>query len=132
MSPRNPQFADADVRRQDLVSTKNHVNAVLVDGGVAVDLSCAALRDNKLNGLLVTEITLPGATAPISLPRAHITGNGHGAEANAAEGETSGVALLKNELGVSRLAVIVPQGPPFAGVQFSNNCGGDFVEVADS
>lgn len=111
--------------------TDNGCNAAVVDGGVAVDLTNAALRNNDLNGLLVTGITLPGATAPITITGVEISGNGRGKEANAAEGETYGFAMGKNEHGVSRIAVMVPQGPPFVGVQFSNNRDGDFIKVAD-
>jgi hypothetical protein len=127
----DPSLLTLPCAAQELVCIGNHVNGVLVHGGVAVNLSGAALRNNNLNGLLVTGVTLPGATAPITISGADISGNGHGNEASAADGETFGIAMGKDEHGVSRIAVMVPQGPPFAGVQMSNNRGGNFVEVAE-
>jgi hypothetical protein len=117
---------------QGLVCTGNRVNGVVIEGGVPVDLTGAALRDNNLNGLLVTSDTLPGGTGRITITGADISGNGRADEAKAAEGETCGIALLKDERGVSRYAALVPQGPPFPGVHFSNNRGGQIVEVAEA
>ena len=114
---------------QRLTCTGSGCNGVLVDGGVAVDLSNSVLRDNALNGLRITDAVLPGATARITLTGSDISNNGADEHADAAQGEQVGIALEKNKAGVSRLGVVQPPGAPWVGVRLSNNCGGDSMEV---
>ena len=114
---------------QDLVCIGSKCNAVLVDGGVAADLSKSILKDNAFNALLVTNIVLPNAIAKITLTDAEISGNGIGEDASDERCERHAVALEFDASGVSRHGVLVPQGPGLEGVKLSNNCGGDFVEA---
>lgn len=113
---------------QGLVCIRSCCRAVLVDGGVAVDLSGAVLRDNYWQALCVTASVLHEATARITLAGAEKSGNGFSDDADAALGETVGIALERVEGGVSRLRVMLPMGPP-TGVRLSNNRGGASMEV---
>ena len=117
------------LRAQGLRCTGCNSHAVLIDGGVAADLTDAVLRANCWNGLRVTDACLAGATAQITLTGAEISGNGVDSDAKVEKDLRSGITLERPEGGASRSAVLRPRGPPWTGVKLSSNRGGDSTLV---